>query len=254
MKCGILIVARLGSKRLRAKHLQPVGDTPILMYLVRRIRTAFAGEIARGEAEVVVVTADEPENRALEDMVGGEARVFYGSVHNVPRRQLQAVEHFNFEQVVSVDGDDILCSPAGMLAVARLLDGKADYAQTSLLPFGMNSFGYTRRFLADALARSTDATLETGWGRIFTAKPPEVVSYPQFAADERLRFTLDYPDDLKFFRAVIEFLGPKVLGATDDEIVRCVVDRQLFRLNAALAGEYWNNFRTQVEKEKSSRV
>jgi spore coat polysaccharide biosynthesis protein SpsF len=251
MKCGILIPVRLGSQRLRAKHVQPAGAAPILMTLIRRIRHGLAKEIAMGAADIVVVSADEPENRALDAVVGREARVYYGSINNIPLRQLQAAGHFGFDQIVSVDGDDILCSPVGMLAVAELLAGGADYAQTSQLPFGMNSFGYTRSFLASALSRAADATLETGWGRIFAGHNPKVIGYPQFAPDERLRFTLDYPDDLAFFRAVIEALGAHASSASDEEIVRLVITREIFRLNAALAEEYWKNFRTQLAREQS---
>jgi len=253
MNCAILIVARLGSQRLRAKHLQPVGDTPILLHLVRRIRHAFGGLLAAGEARVVIATSDEPENRLLEQVVGTEAGVFYGSISNIPLREKQAADHFGCEQIVSVDGDDILCSPAGMLAVARrLAAGPEEYVQTAGLPFGMNSFGYTRRFLTGALAGHTEATLETGWGRIFTGTTPGLIAYPDLPQDQRLRFTLDYPDDLTFFRAVLAALGPRAAGASDREIIDLVLQQRLYALNAALAEEYWANFRRQVKKEQSA--
>jgi spore coat polysaccharide biosynthesis protein SpsF len=252
MNCGILIVARLGSQRLQAKHVQPVGEVPILRFLLGRIRHAFAQHIERGEAKVVIATSDEPGNRLLEEIARGEAEVFYGAVHNIPLREKQAADHFGFTEIVSVDGDDILCSPVGMLAVARQLGAKAPYAQTSGLPFGMNSFGYTSAFLGEALGRHRDAKLETGWGRIFSGCSPAVVAYQDLPSDDRLRFTLDYAEDLAFFRAVIEALGTRVAAASDREIVELVLAKKLYALNAAVAEEYWANFRRQLKMEESA--
>lgn len=252
MNCGIFIVARLGSQRLRAKHLQLAAGQPVLLHLIRRIRHAFAASIARGEVRIVVTTSDEPDNRVLTDIVAGQAEVFFGSIQNIPLRQCQAAQAGGFTEIVSVDGDDILCSPAGMLAVAERLAAGATYVQTSGLPFGMNSFGYSARFLAEAVAPNQGGTLETGWGRIFASHPPETIPFHDLPADERLRFTLDYPADLQLFQAVIEALGPNVASATDAEIVQLVLTHGFHRHNAALAEEYWANFRRQVEKEKTS--
>jgi len=252
MKCGLFIVARLGSQRLQAKHLQPVAGVPALLQLIRRIRHAFSAHIEDGRARIVVVTSDEPANRALAEAVDREASVFYGAIHNIPLRQLQAAETGDFAEIVSIDGEDVLCSPAGMLAVAGRLAGGADFVQTSALPFGMNSFGYTRGFLQQAMKRRTSDVLETGWGRIFAGQLPATISYAHLPQDERLRFTLDYADDLAFFRAVFEALGTRAASATDQEIIQLVLDRRLYALNAAIAREYWANFRREVEKEKTA--
>jgi len=250
MNCGIFIVARLGSQRLQAKHLQKVGETPIILILLRRIRQAFREELSRGTVRVVIVTSDEPENRLLAEVVGAEAEVFYGSIRNIPLRQEQAASRYGMEQIVSVDGDDILCSPAGMRAVAEAIATDADYTATSGLPFGMNSFGYRLRFLSNALARNPADTLETGWGRIFAGREPRKIPFAGFPPDERLRFTLDYAEDLAFFRSVLAALGPGVLTADDARIVSVVFEQRLFTLNAGCAQEYWANFRRQVQKEK----
>ena len=165
---------------------------------------------------------------------------------------MQAAEAGGYSEIVSVDGDDILCSPAGVLAVAEKLAAGTGYAQTCGLPFGMNSFGYSRRFLAEAMAGHSQGTLETGWGRIFQGKEPATISYAHLPQDERLRFTLDYTDDLEFFRSVLVALGPQAPAATDADIIRFVLDQKLYLRNSALAEEYWANFRRQVEKEKSA--
>lgn len=250
MNCGIFIVARLGSQRLQAKHLQIAAGQPILLHLVQRLRHTFAGHLAAGRAQVLIATSDEPANRTFEEVVGKDASVFYGANNNIPLRELQAAEAGGFTEIVSVDGDDILCSPTGVLAVAEALASGSDYVQTSGLPFGMNSFGYTRRFLKESLIQHQVGTLETGWGRIFQGTVPRTIPFAHLPQDERLRFTLDYADDLAFFRAVLEALGPSATSASDADIIQLVIDQKLFLRNAALAEEYWTNFRKQVENEK----
>ena len=116
----------------------------------------------------------------------------------------------------------------------------------------MNSFGYTSGFLRQAILKDRSRVLETGWGRIFAGYTPAAISYAHLPQDERLRFTLDYPDDLKFFRAVLEALGGAAETASDAEIIQLVLDRGFYALNAALAHEYWAAFRCQMETEKGS--
>jgi spore coat polysaccharide biosynthesis protein SpsF len=88
MKTGVLITARLGSTRLKQKHLMEVQGHPIIFYLIERIKHEFEMEINNQEITVYITTSDEPENRALEK-VSSNVNVFYGSINNIPLRHLQ---------------------------------------------------------------------------------------------------------------------------------------------------------------------
>ena len=68
-------------------------------------------------------------------------------------------------------------------------------------------------------------------------------------ADDRLRFTLDYADDYRFFAAVIENFGDSIVSASDRDIIERVLARDLYKINADKAREYWANFGQHVEKE-----
>jgi spore coat polysaccharide biosynthesis protein SpsF len=169
MKAGILITARLGSTRLKRKHLLPVEGEPIISFLIRRIVAEFQEEISQGQAAVIIATTSEPENQEFERLAGEKVAVFCGSKENIPLRHLQAADAHGLGVIVSVDGDDVLCSVQGMRRVYGALVGGAKYVRTANLPFGMNSFGYSRAFLAESLKDHQSDTLETGWGRIFDA-------------------------------------------------------------------------------------
>jgi spore coat polysaccharide biosynthesis protein SpsF len=248
MKTGILVTARLGSTRLKQKHLLKVCEKPIIHYLIERIKREFKEEIAQKITDVVIATSDEPENRTFEALGIANLNVFYGSVHNIPLRHLQAVEFHNLSHVIAVDGDDILCSVSGMRALYDAFLSGEDYLKTAGLPFGMNAMGYSRLFLESSLDTHRNDTLETGWGRIFNAHMLKTIEMG-LNQDERLRFTLDYEEDYQFFGRIIDRLGAAVYSATDQEILELVLKDDLWRLNENVCKEYWQNFYKQRDQE-----
>lgn len=246
------MTARLGSKRLPQKHLQSAGGRPILRMLLDRILHEFSPELQGGKARLFISTADEPENRELEKAFGeANVSVFFGSPGNIPYRHLQNLRDHGLDSAVSVDGDDIFCSPAAMRAVLQGLARGHDLVKTTGLPLGMNACGYTRELLDRSLSLNNPKVLETGWSRIFQPLNPFEARLPMLSGNELLRFTLDYPEDLAFFRKLIERLGPDSITAPDTGIVSLVDTEELWRLNENVSREYWRNFHEQVESEKA---
>ncbi|MFZ5753914.1 MAG: cytidylyltransferase domain-containing protein [Bacillota bacterium] len=252
MSTGILINARLGSTRLKKKHLLPINDKPILSYLLDRIAVEFKNELVTKQVKIVIATSDEPMNALFEEIQKDGISVFYGSLYNIPLRHLQAAEKFCFDRIISVDGDDILCSTHGMRLIYHQLSSGSAYAKTSSLPFGMNSFGYTTNFLRKSLANHSHKLLETGWGRIFNSATPTEIAVPFAVQNDLLRFTLDYQEDYKFFKELITALGDKVYTATDEEIVDLVLEGKLYEINESITREYWDNFYRNMESEVGS--
>lgn len=251
MRVAILITARLGSTRLARKHLLPVSGKPILQFLVDAVDREFAAEIARGEIVPAIATSERPENREFSRAIQGCA-VFAGSDENIPLRHLQALEHFDADAVLSIDGDDILCSPRAMRAVHGALARGVSLAKTEGLPLGMNAMGYSGTLLRRALERFGDGKLETGWGRIFEGVEAEIMAIPCPTPDN-LRFTLDYEEDYRFLTAL---LGEPAIGsgaASDDDIVRTVLSRGLDKITQPLVDEYWKNFYANIDNEKERR-
>lgn len=252
MKTGIFITARLGSTRLKRKHLLPVSDHPILSFLIKRIKEEFQEELIKGGIKIIIVTSDERENREFENFQKDGATVFYGSINNIPLRHLQAVKAHSLDSIISIDGDDILCSVKGMRAVYDALMQGAKYAKTSNLPFGMNSSGYSKDFLESSLNGHVDDILETGWGRIFDQSQLTEICVPFPVQDNVLRFTLDYDEDYQFFKSVIEAFGDDILIVQDEEIVRLVMNKKLYLINESISKQYWDNFYKLQEEEKQT--
>lgn len=251
MKTGIFITARLSSTRLKRKHLAAARGEPIVHYLIKRITTHFGKEIASGSVVPVIATADEPENREFEQFSGLGVNVVYGSPDNIPVRHLQAADALNIGRIIAVDGDDILCSVDGMRLMLEALNAGAEYARTTGLPFGMNSMGYTREFLERSLSGMRSQPLETGWTRVFDQTKLKDAHVDSNAKAAPFRFTLDYEEDLEFFRALIEELGERVYTASDEDILTTAKEKGFCMINAGVEKKYWENFNANVDRESS---
>ncbi len=253
MKIGILITARLGSTRLEKKHLLPVEGHPILYFLIRRIAVEFRAEMTSQQVAIVIATSDEHENRMFEWFLNDGVNVFYGAINNIPLRHLQAAKSCDFDAIISVDGDDILCSVNGMRTVYERLNSGSSYVRTSGLPFGMNSMGYSRQFLESALADRNEKILETGWGRIFDQSLAVDIAVPFPIQHDALRFTLDYDEDYNFFKKLITSLGERVWDISDEDLTDFVLRNEIFMLNEPIARQYWDNFykMRDIEEQQS---
>lgn len=251
MKIGILIAARLGSTRLKRKHLIEVNGHPIIHYLLKRIQKEFSREKDKGDLDIIIATSDEPENRALEIFRNEGILVFYGSINNIPLRHLQTAETHQLDAIVSIDGDDVLCSTRGMRSVHDALKNGAVYIKTSDLPLGMNSFGYSTPFLRASVSTQGSDVMETGWGRIFDSSLLLDLSVDCKIQSDLLRFTLDYDEDLLFFKSIIGKLGERIYDISDNDLLDVVVSEQLYTITEPILKKYWDNFNATLEKEKN---
>lgn len=273
MRVGIFVTARLGSSRLPGKHLASINGRPGLHYLTERIRQTFCDELNDGCVTLVITTSTAAENRAFCDVVP-DAQVFFGDSEHIPRRHLQAAWTYGLDAIVSVDGDDILCSPRAMRVVYDMLVDRAKRVSTSGLPLGMNAWGYSTEMLAKALDGNVERRCDTGWGRVFDDREEEGVvevdvSVPSalmqqpgdrsgaprsLEKEPELRLTLDYEEDLAFFRALIGRLGADVYTATDAEIIRTIRSDKLHTINAAVVEAYWTSFHAEKAEQAASVV
>jgi spore coat polysaccharide biosynthesis protein SpsF (cytidylyltransferase family) len=245
MSGAFFITARLGSKRLAAKHLQNVNGAPALDVLISRVENAAAFH-KNNKVICAIVSGNKKENNGLES-VRKNFPVFYGDDENIPRRHLEAALHFGVDFIVSVDGDDLLCSSDAMSNVYSALLNGAHYVKTEGLPFGMNSWGYSTDFLKKSLENIDVSLLETGWGRIFDEKRLKVLKVGD-NSDGRIRASLDYPEDLAFFQRIFE-IEPNAVNISDNELIELIVKNKIFCINQSRIEEYWSNFKRHVNEE-----
>jgi spore coat polysaccharide biosynthesis protein SpsF (cytidylyltransferase family) len=276
-KVGVLITVRAKSERLVRKHFLPLAGKPVQSLLLDRIlahirspsssstTSSTSGDNAR--PTIILCTTTDPEDDAFAELAAlfpaGTVHLFRGSPTNIPLRHLQCARSLGLDYVVSVDGDDVLCSVDAMNAVLdALVARKAEYVRTEGLPLGLNAMGYARSFLEKCAPEfEFKQQLDTGWTRFFDAASLHsidlghgMVQRIDPAVWAAFRFTLDYQEDLDFFAAVVEKVGGRdaCVAASDARIVEVVIEQQLWKINGSLNDEYWARFQRKKEEEDQS--
>lgn len=198
-----IVQARIGSTRLPGKVLVPLGNAPVLHHVLRRC------QLIDGVDEVVCATVEGQDG----DAVAGLAKelgvtVFRGSETDVLARYRGAAREVGADIVMRVTSDCPLIDPEICAALLRLrAEQHADYAANNMppsWPHGLDCEVFTIAALEAAAERATDpADREhvSPWIRRNPAyqRVNLTGSNGEFAAQ---RWTLDYPEDLVFLRAI----------------------------------------------------
>ncbi len=241
---GILITARVGSSRLPKKHFIKASGKTFIEWLILCLKNKFEDEIKNGKIKIAIATSVKPENKAFEQKVRSLAEIFYGDDENIPLRHLQCAKHFGFSTIISVDGDDILCSAEGAHKVYEKLNqnSETDICSTTGLPLGMNVSGYSVSYLEKCLRGKEKNKMETGWGRVFINPREKKIKMGEYDIHSLLRFTLDYEDDARFFQAIINEVKEKVNSISKQDFIKFVEQKKYFEINSHLSEQYWKNF------------
>lgn len=248
---GIFINARLGSTRLPNKHLIKTEGRSFIEWLVSRFTYGFRREILNNEVKLYITTADQKENKIFEEVFENTyVEVFYGSSFNIPLRHLQCAKMHDIDYILSIDGDDILCSiEASRIVINEFKRQTIEIVKTSGLPLGMNVMGYSTDFLEKSLKKLTKERLETGWGRIFKNEHIKEITIDSRFDCSGIRMTLDYTADANFFKEIITNFGTNINEVSDDALLFEIIKNKWYRINQGLNEHYWDNFNDQIKSE-----
>lgn len=250
LNIGVVIPARLGSSRLKRKHLLESCGKPMLEWLVLR-QIKFNPEIQR---KIVIATTTEYENKELHELAAKlGVKSFAGCKENMPKRFVEVCQFYGFDGLVCIDGDDIFASPNATTCSLLLLQQGFENVASSMLPLGMNVSGFSKRLLIECLANQPQLILETGWTRILPALSEAEICFRTFEKflDFELRLTLDYEEDFRFFDACINKFKELLFEMNDLELIDLIVKSKFFELNRSVSTKYWQNFHAEIECQKT---
>jgi glutamate-1-semialdehyde 2,1-aminomutase/spore coat polysaccharide biosynthesis protein SpsF len=235
-KTACIVQARLGSTRLPGKVLETLGDAPVLEHVLRRCNAI------PGVDEVVCATVEGANGDAVAALADGlDVTVYRGSETDVLARYHGAAHAVGAAIVMRVTSDCPLIDPEICAAVLRLrAEAAADYAANNMppsWPHGLDCEAFTIDALDDAAATATapeDREHVTPWIRRNRAYRRVNLPGPggEFVAQ---RWTLDYPEDLAFLRALYERLPGGCAGPRSWRSALAVLERepQLALINEA---------------------
>lgn len=246
---ALFITARLGSKRLPNKHMIDLGGIRPIEILIKRLKSV--------NLPIVLTTGDEEINYGFKDLCAKEEiELFFGNATNIPLRHLEAAKALNYDFIFSIDGDDILTAPEGVLSILEKIkteDFSNAFYHTDGFPFGVNSGGYSKIFLENALKNFSGNSLETGWGRIFP-KDSFIAVPCESQNAENWRLSLDYNEDLEVFRNIWTHFGPSLINTSTKDILNYFSQADVWKLNSSIITKYWENFNSEKTKEIEKEV
>jgi len=216
MRTAIIVQARMGSSRLPGKVMKELGRRTVLAEVLTRCRSVPGVDV------VVCAMPDEASSAAIaQEARSAGAVAVLGPETDVLARYALAAREVSADVVMRVTSDCPLIDPsicAEVLALRAAQDN--DYAANNLIrtfPHGLDCEAFTATALSRAAAEARDAYARehvTPWLRV----APGLSRANLAAADPRWadeRWTLDYPEDLAFMRAVFAELpaGPACTSA-----------------------------------------
>lgn len=218
MKAAI-VQARYASTRLPGKVLEDLAGRSVLSHVLARCSAT------RGIDLVCCAIPDTPEaDRVAEEAVLCGATVVRGSENDVLNRFTVAADEIGATVIMRVTSDCPLTDPLVNTQVLELAASmNADYACNNMppkWPHGLDCEVFTAEALARADREATSSQERehvTPWLRNQPDIRRAILPGPGGNALNQ-RWTLDYPEDLAFFRAVYAHLPPETMMPTYTEI------------------------------------
>lgn len=208
---AVFVTVRSGSRRLPRKALLKINGKATIEHVIDRAKRSKEADL------VVLCTTTLPEDTTLRFIaMRNGIECFRGSVEDKMERWRGACEKFGVDRFVTADGDDLLCEPELMDMAFRQFDvTDPDFITCDCTPCG----AFSSAIKAGALEMvcnikdSTDTEMmavyftETG---LFKVEPLRGV--PDELQRPEIRMTLDYPEDMEFFKAVFSHFKRKKFG------------------------------------------
>ena len=209
-KTGALIPVGLDSDRLPGAALREIQGKPAICHLLDR---AFASWYVVSQ-NVVVCVSENPRDDALVSVVEDYgASVFRGGANNIIARLRDAIQAFGFENVLQINGEDILCETLYMdLVLERLLcDEMADFVTSRNLPLGLAARSFSAKAMEKVYARYGAHDVIPEITACFTGMKNchEVPIFPLVEDHvlDHARLTLDSEQDIEVLRQIFHALS-----------------------------------------------
>jgi len=199
----------MGSTRLPAKVIAEICGYPLLWHIANRLRHA------RRLAGSIVATSAGDDCNPIREIASRYGLVcFSGSEHDLIQRLLGAARAVGADAVVRVTADCPFVDPALIDEMIAILDERGSSIDCVVnyvprrFPHGLDLEVYPVRLL-ERLDREVNTPYDREWFPPYVSTRPDVFRIASLTCPEDLsglRWTVDYPEDLAFCRAIYERL------------------------------------------------
>ena len=239
---AIFITARTKSSRLPRKCLLNImHDKRTIEFLVERLLGLHV--------PVFLCTSTSVEDDELAGVVARYGvKVFRGSEEDKLRRWLECARENNVDFFVTADGDDLFVEPTLIgMALEQYDKHKHGFIHCTTTPTGSFSWGIETDSLERIYNKNVKEGMNTEMGFCWFDDVHELDNVPEEYLRTDIRMTLDYPEDLEFFKAVAEKIGNQPLQTI---LLFLDSNKDIIKLNWFREDDWRSNQKTLVEKIK----
>ena len=239
MNQSLFISVRTGSSRLPNKSILKINNRFTIEYLIERLK------LVNRTSHIVMCTTELEEDDILcEIALKNKISFFRGSAEDKLQRWMGACDHFEVDSFVNADGDDIFYdAPLADLCLKQLSNSNVDFVDGS----GLYNDIYGIRSSALKKVCEIKDTTETEFIKpyfvdsgIFNVE--KLKNVPEIYHKTNIRMTLDYPEDLLFFKSVINSLEQDKQYLDFSKIVKFLIDNEdIININSHLDKEWKEN-------------
>ena len=207
MNKAIFITVRKDSSRLPSKCTREILGQPILQLIIKRAL------LAKSFDEVIVCTTTrDMDDEVVEIAERNGAKTFRGSLNDKLARWNGAAKQYGVDYIVTFDGDDLFCDPNLLdMGAEQIVNRGLDFIEAPLgLICGAFTYAFTAKALNKACEIKASEDTEMMWtyfkdSGLFKCGILEGVAPIYFS--EKIRATLDYPEDFEFFTRIFEYFN-----------------------------------------------
>ena len=234
MTFAVIVQARMGSSRCPGKVMMDLGGEPFLKRCLDRC------DRIPGTDFVVVAVPDCPhDDEVAKAAASWGYAVVRGSETDVLARYAKAAREVEADAVMRVTSDCPMIDPDICGETIRFWQQSgADYGCNNMppgFPHGLDCevFDADALYAAEEIAKDPyEREHVTPWIRTNPAMKRSSIQGPR-GGIERLRWTLDYPEDVEMFRAIYEAMGDAAPFATAaDSLALCMRRPDIPAINA----------------------
>ncbi len=258
----IIIQARTSSSRLPDKTLLPICGKEMLVRMVERVMASDYGNNV-----VVATTVSKKDDVIVEICRREKFKYFRGDENDLLDRHFHAALHYNADVVVKIPSDCPLIDPTIINKVINyFIDNFNKYDFVSNLhpqtyPDG-NDVEVFRFDVLETAWRKAKAPFQREHTTPYIWDNPDKFRIGNVEWETGLnysmshRFTIDYPEDYEFIKAVYdELYNKKKLFSLNDILNLLDEKKEIFELNKKYAGVNWyRNYIKELKTVKRSET
>ena len=248
MRTGFLITARMKSTRLPLKLTMKILDREVIRWMIDRLKLNDRLD------EIIICTSTNPQDDILEKIALDEnIKVFRGSEEDVIQRLYNASIENKLDYALNITADCPLVSNEYIKKIInKYIDTDADFIRALDLPHGLFSYGIKIKAMKSVCEIKKSFNTEV-WGSYFTETglfKVKDINVPDSIIRKNYRITLDYPEDLMFFKKIFEIFGKDLIKIESEELVEFLDSHQeIVEINSSCKEKYQKRWNSQNKIE-----